>query len=315
MTTSTKLAMLGDLAPDEFLSQYWQREPLLIRNAFPDFTPPVSGDELAGLSLEEEVESRLIQQPEGAREWHLQSGPFTESTFSKLPEQNWTLLVQAVDLWVPEATHLLQQFDFVPTWRLDDLMVSFAAPGGSAGPHYDHYDVFLLQAEGQRRWHVGQRCDATTPLTDNPDLRILADFQQQASWLLEAGGMLYIPPGLAHWGIAETAGMTYSIGFRAPRMADLLDEIVLQLMEDTTFYTDPPNLTDAREELTPEIIQHARVLLQQALENDALVGDALARLVTQPKYPDLVDVTGEERRVRIGTQTYLNGLPVNSETS
>lgn len=311
----SETSLLGDMTSSDFLSQYWQREPLLIRNALANFTPPISGDELAGLSLEAEVESRLIQQPNGEQTWHLQSGPFHESTFSTLPDSNWTLLVQAVDLWVPEAAALLAQFDFIPAWRRDDLMVSFAAPGGNVGPHFDCYDVFLLQAEGQRHWHIGQRCDATTPLVDNADLRILKDFQQQQSWLLEPGDMLYIPPGVAHWGVAETAGMTYSIGFRAPRLADLLDEIVLQLMEDSAFYTDPSGHLEKSEELTPAVIQHARELLHLALASDQLVGDALARLVTQPKYPDLLDITEEARRVTVGGRAYLNGAPVSSETS
>src|SRR5690606_5374232 len=147
-----------------------QRKPLLVRQAFTDFESPISPDELAGLSLEEEVESRLIIE-HGERPWELRRGPFEESLFSQLPERDWTLLVQAVDQFVPEVAELLEPFPFLPSWRIDDLMISFAAPGGGVGPHYDNSDVFLLQAHGHRRWRIGQFCDSDSPLLEHPDLR------------------------------------------------------------------------------------------------------------------------------------------------
>ena len=148
--------ILGEITADEFLAEYWQKKPLLIRNAIPNFIAPIEGDDLAGLSLEEEVESRLVI----GDDWQLEHGPFEESRFETLPDRNWTLLVQGVDLWIPEVADLLKSFDFLPAWRVDDIMVSYAEDGGNVGPHFDYYDVFLLQGSGQRHWQVGKLCSA-----------------------------------------------------------------------------------------------------------------------------------------------------------
>lgn len=167
MNPDTPLQLLGGLTAREFLRDYWQKKPLLVRQAIPDFESPISPDELAGLALEEEVESRLVIE-HGERPWELQRGPFNEDSFQDLPERDWTLLVQAVDQFVPEVAELLEDFKFLPKWRIDDLMISFAAPGGGVGPHFDNYDVFLLQAHGHRRWQIGQMCDADSPLLPTP---------------------------------------------------------------------------------------------------------------------------------------------------
>ena len=151
----------GDISIEEFLRDYWQKKPLLVRNAFPDIEAPVGADELAGLSLEADVESRLVTQSPHGTDWDIKHGPFDEETFENLPETHWTLLVQAVDSWVPEASDIVEQFRFIPNWRYDDLMVSFASQGGGVGPHYDNYDVFLIQTQGQRRWEVGGFYDLT----------------------------------------------------------------------------------------------------------------------------------------------------------
>ncbi|MFL2523111.1 MAG: cupin domain-containing protein [Candidatus Azotimanducaceae bacterium] len=172
--------MLGDLSADAFLQRYWQQKPLLIRHALANYRSPISGDELAGLALESEVESRLVESQGG--DWTLKHGPFTEEDFLGLPEEDWTLLVQGVDLWVPEVQALLSQFAFLPPWRLDDVMVSFACPGGSVGPHFDQYDVFLLQVEGQRRWQIGAACSSETPMRDDSPLRILKEFEAEEEW-------------------------------------------------------------------------------------------------------------------------------------
>ena len=193
---------LGDMAAEDFLRDYWQKKPLLIRQAFPDYENPLSPDELAGLALEEEVESRIVL-TQGKSPWELRRGPFAEDDFKTLPERDWTLLVQAVDQFVPDIADLISAFSFLPSWRVDDVMVSYAAPGGSVGPHFDNYDVFLLQTHGRRRWKIGQTCSPASPLLEHPDLRILENFEQQQEWVLEPGDMLYIPPGVAHYGIAE----------------------------------------------------------------------------------------------------------------
>ena len=158
---------LGKFPIDKFLSEYWQKKPLLIRNALPDVTSPVSADVLAGLACEEEVESRIVIQNKTANKWELKHGPFSEETFSTLPSTHWTLLVQAVDHWMPQAAKFLELFTFIPRWRIDDLMMSYASDGGSVGPHYDNYDVFLVQTNGKRKWEVGEQYDENSPLIQN----------------------------------------------------------------------------------------------------------------------------------------------------
>lgn len=239
MTTS--LTHLGDMPIDFFLRDYWQKKPLLIRNAFPNFQSPIDGDELAGLALEEEVESRLILE-NGKTPWELRNGPFDENTFASLPETNWTLLVQAVDQWVPEVNLLLDNFRFIPNWRLDDIMISFAPDKGSVGPHFDYYDVFLLQGLGKRQWKIGQQCDVTSAHVQGTQLHILENFETQDEWVLEPGDMLYLPPGIAHWGIAQGDCMTYSIGFRAPSHAAIIDELsheIAQSLNNDARFNDP----------------------------------------------------------------------------
>ena len=253
MNPDIPLQLLGGITAREFLRDYWQKKPLLIRQAIPDFESPIDADELAGLALEEEVESRLVIE-HGERPWELRRGPFAEDAFSSLPEREWTLLVQAVDQFVPEVAELLEQFRFLPSWRIDDVMISFAAPGGSVGPHFDNYDVFLLQAQGKRNWKIGQMCSSESPLLQHADLRILAEFEESAEWVLEPGDMLYLPPRLAHFGIAEDDCMTYSVGFRAPSAAEVLThftDFLSQYLTDEERYTD----ADAQPVSDPHQIQ------------------------------------------------------------
>lgn len=283
-------SLFGDIGVERFLAEYWQRKPLLIRQAFPNFESPIEPNELAGLSLEEEVESRLILK-DGTHPWELQRGPFPDDTYSKLPERDWTLLVQAVDQFIPEVADLLGQFRFLPTWRIDDIMISYAAPGGGVGPHYDNYDVFLLQGYGKRRWRVGQHCTVDSPLLDHPDLRILADFDCQDEWVLEPGDMLYIPPGIAHDGIAETDCMTISVGFRAPSHQEVLvhfTDYLAHLLSDDERYTDA-GISLPQDPAA--IDQNAVDRLQQSVLKLVSDKEALAtwfgRHMTEAKYPEL----------------------------
>lgn len=230
------LQLLGGLTPKEFLADYWHKKPLLIKNAIPNFTGLLSPEELAGLACEDDVHSRIIEEINGV--WHAKHGPFDDEDFAKLPElpdpnHRWTLLVQSVNHYLPEASELLQQFSFIPHARLDDLMVSYAPDGGGVGPHFDSYDVFLLQGQGKRLWRISEQTDLS--LVEGAPLRILNNFDIAQEWLLEAGDMLYLPPHLAHWGIAVTDNgidcMTYSIGFRAPKNQELATEF-LGFMQD-----------------------------------------------------------------------------------
>ncbi|SDS27348.1 50S ribosomal protein L16 3-hydroxylase [Halopseudomonas xinjiangensis] len=290
MTTSTPSA-LGGLSADQFLREYWQKKPLLIRQAFPEFENPLSPDELAGLSLEDEVESRIVLE-HGQQPWELRRGPFSEDDFKTLPERDWTLLVQAVDQFVPEVGELLKAFGFLPRWRLDDVMISYASPGGSVGPHYDNYDVFLLQGHGRRRWKVGQYCSADTAMLDHPDLRILANFDQRDEWVLEPGDMLYLPPGLAHYGVAEDECMTYSIGFRAPSHQDILahfTDFLGQYMSDQERYSDAgmdaPTDAAAIDDAT---VDRLRDTVLELVDDRAALAVWFGRFMTEPKYPEMV---------------------------
>ncbi|MEF0147746.1 cupin domain-containing protein [Pseudomonas guariconensis] len=295
MNPDTPLQLLGGLTAREFLRDYWQKKPLLVRQAFPDFESPIDPDELAGLALEEEVESRLVFE-HGERPWELRRGPFAEDTFATLPERDWTLLVQAVDQFVPEVAELLEHFRFLPSWRIDDVMVSFAAPGGSVGPHFDNYDVFLLQGHGKRNWKVGQMCDSDSPLLEHTDLRILAEFEQSSEWTLEPGDMLYLPPRLAHYGVAEDDCLTYSVGFRAPSAAEVLThftDFLSQFLPDEERYSD----ADAQPAADPHQIQHdaldrLKALLAEHMGDERLLLTWFGQFMTEPRYPELV--TGEE---------------------
>lgn len=301
--------ILGGMTEEQFLAEYWQQKPLLIRNALPGFTSPISPDELAGLALEEEVESRIVIEA-GKTPWELRCGPFDEATFQTLPETHWTLLVQAVDLWVPEVADLLNHFRFLPGWRLDDVMVSYAPVGGSVGPHFDYYDVFLLQVEGQRCWQIGSLCDQHTPMLEGTPLRILREFEKVDEWILNPGDMLYLPPGIAHWGLAENDCLTYSIGFRAPTLAEMLGDLATELMAqgNASYYRDPP-LTPAmaREEIDPKFIEQVGNMLHQLADDRQLLADWFARYMTAPKYPELLHELEEQRQASVDGRYYLNG--------
>ena len=292
MTSDAPLQILGGLSARKFLRDYWQKKPLLIRQAIPDFQSPISPDELAGLSLEEEVESRVVIE-HGDSPWELRRGPFAEDTYQQLPERDWTLLVQAVDQLVPEVAELLGQFRFLPNWRIDDVMISYAAPGGGVGPHFDNYDVFLLQAHGQRRWRIGQMCDSDSALLEHGDLRILADFQGTDEWVLEPGDMLYLPPRLAHFGTAEDACMTYSVGFRAPSAAEVLThftDFLAQFLPDEERYGDADlQPSDDPYQIQSDALERLKRLLAEHMGDERLLLTWFGQFMTEPRYPERIE--------------------------
>tara|TARA_B110000196_G_scaffold309684_1_gene311607 strand:- start:975 stop:1943 length:969 start_codon:yes stop_codon:yes gene_type:complete len=216
------------------------------------------------------------------------SGPFEEETFGSLPEDKWTLLIQGVDQWVPEAADLLQDFNFIPNWRIDDLMISFATDGGSVGPHYDQYDVFLLQAEGQREWRIGQMCSEQDDFLKETKLRILSQFEETERWVLEPGDMLYLPPRLAHYGISQGNCQTYSIGFRAPSQSELMHSLVDQIdasSNEDQRYGDPElALQEHSGEISEAALQQVREFMTRALADPILLSDTIGKLMTEPKY-------------------------------
>ncbi|WP_213663155.1 cupin domain-containing protein [Stutzerimonas stutzeri] len=291
MTSDVPLQILGGLSAREFLRDYWQKKPLLIRQAIPDFQSPISPDELAGLSLEEEVESRLVIE-HGDSPWELRRGPFAEDTYQQLPERDWTLLVQAVDQLVPEVAELLGQFRFLPNWRIDDVMISYAAPGGGVGPHFDNYDVFLLQAHGQRRWRIGQMCDSDSALLEHGDLRILADFQGTDEWVLEPGDMLYLPPRLAHFGTAEDACMTYSVGFRAPSAAEVLThftDFLAQFLPEERYGDADLQPSDDPYQIQSDALERLKALLAEHMGDERLLLTWFGQFMTEPRYPERIE--------------------------
>jgi len=294
-SANTPRTLLGGLTPAQFLSQHWQKSPLLIRGALPDFISPLEPDDLAGLACEEGIEVRLVEENGPDKAWQVRHGPFDDETFSHLPTSGWSLLVQAVDHYVPEVAELLEAFDFVPSWRLDDVMVSYAPPGGSVGAHVDQYDVFLLQVSGKRRWQLGGSPGDDARLIAGIDLRILENFHVEAGqeWVLEPGDMLYLPPGVAHHGISESDDcMTFSIGFRAPSADEVVTsfaDYIGEQLGDSQRYGDadlqPP--LDAGE-LDDQAIARVRDLLLNAIDRPEQMAQWFGRAMTQPKYLDQI---------------------------
>lgn len=298
MNPAIPLQLLGGISADEFLRDYWQKKPLLVRQAIPDFKSPLEPDELAGLALEEMIESRIVVE-HGDSPWELRRGPFKEEAFKELPERDWTLLIQAVDQFIPEVAELLEHFKFLPSWRIDDVMISYAAPGGGVGPHFDNYDVFLLQGHGHRRWKIGQTCDASSPMLPHADLRILAEFEESAEWVLEPGDMLYLPPRVAHYGIAEDDCMTYSVGFRAPSAAEVLThftDFLAQFLSDEERYSDAGMSAvkgdEDQHKIQRDALDRLKHLLQEHMSDERLLLTWFGQFMTEPRYPELV--AGEE---------------------
>lgn len=270
---------LGDLSPETFLSEYWQKKPLAIRAALPGFTSPLAPEELAGLALAPGVESRIVLEEGGAHPWELRHGPFSEDDFRALPETHWTLLVQAVDQLVPEVERLLDRFRFLPRWRLADVMVSYAPTGGNVGAHIDHYDVFLVQGKGRRRWRFSRAPVENEEIVPDRDVRILADFEPDEEAVLKAGDLLYLPPRIAHHGVSESEDcMTFSVGLRAPSHAEVLRGYARACAERLTEadrYADP-GLAPAGDH-PGEIREAARAQVRRVIRRAAEDDDAIDR--------------------------------------
>lgn len=287
---------INELAADfdkaEFLANYWQKKPVLIRQLVPGFVDPLTPEELAGCALEDQVESRLITEFEPDR-FELRNGPFVESDFTSLPTSHYTLLVQAMDQWFDEVAELRRRFDFVPSWRVDDVMISYACEGGGVGPHFDNYDVFLLQGQGQRRWRIGQHCDADTPLREGAPLRLLEAFDTAEDFILNAGDALYVPPKVAHWGVSLDESLCYSIGFRAPSEGEMIEgfsDFLIRSDSGDTRYTDPrPAVPTDVNELLGASLDPSFEALRAKLDNPSLFRRWFGCHVTQPKYPELIE--------------------------
>ena len=281
---------LANFDASGFLRDCWQKQPRLIRNPWDCWQNPLAADELAGLACEEGIEARLITRaPDG---WAAEPGPLREARFNRLGKMPWTLLVQAVDQHVPEVADLMDPFRFVPNWRIDDVMVSYASEGGGVGPHFDHYDVFLIQGAGRRRWQVGDKCDDGSPLLPHDELRLLANFTPRQEWVLDPGDILYLPPGFAHDGVAlDDDCMTYSIGFRAPSRAELIshwcDHLLDELVDDDRY--GDPDLEPAANpgEIPPAALARLHAMITERLADRDAFARWFGSYTSAPKYPDL----------------------------
>ena len=281
--------LLGGLTPEAFLRDSWQRKPLLVRNALPGFSSPLTPDELAGLACEEDVTARLILEQDGDYPWEMRFGPFDPDDFAALPPSHWTILVQETDRLVPAVADLLGAFRFLPNWRIDDVQISYAPEHGNAGAHLDNYDVFLLQGLGHRRWQINH-----TPIPDDeeayvPDLdvRLLQHFEPDAEWVLAPGDLLYLPPRVPHYGVALDDCMTYSIGFRAPNHAEIVEgflEHAAALADPTARYADPGLARPADPGLIgPDVLAHVRAVLQALVADAEAVDRWFGGYVTEPR--------------------------------
>jgi len=284
----------------QFLRDYWQKRPLLVRAAFPGFVSPIEPEDLAGLACEEMALSRLIRHDRASDAWQVQTGPFPEDLFPTLGDRDWTLLVQDVDKWDADVAALLAHFDFIPRWRIDDIMVSFAATGGSVGAHIDQYDVFLLQAKGHRRWQIDAGPNPPLGFRDDVELKLLRQFTPTHDWVLAPGDMLYLPPGVPHHGVAEDPCLTFSVGMRAPSAAELMGDYI-----DTLAASADEALRYADADLVPaqdpnEIDAEAMRRVVDALNTlrfgdpDSL-GDWFGRFITQYRSADVVAADDEPR--------------------
>ncbi|MGS0535815.1 JmjC domain-containing protein [Pseudoalteromonas sp. SaAl2] len=275
---------INNLTEQEFLSQYWQKKPLLIKQGFSEFEDPLDANELAGLAVEESIESRIITNHNN--EWLAHHGPFED--FELLTEQNSTLLVQAVDHWHPDAAQLLEPFRFIPNWRIDDLMISFSTPGGGVGPHLDQYDVFIIQGEGKRHWRVGMPDSNLKQFAQNNSLLQVEQFPGVIDCILEPGDILYIPPGCPHEGYAVENALNYSVGFRAPNQQDLLSSFADHIIDTeagNTRYSDLQlELRASKGELIQAEADQVKKLIQSLLDNETVFKTWLGTTVSQPKH-------------------------------
>lgn len=323
-----RTCLLDKLTPERFLAEYWQKKPLLVRGAVPDINQILHRDELLSLAADEDVESRFVSQAGG---WQMRHGPFSPRELKRAPKP-WTVLAQSVNLASTAADRLMRRFDFIPYARLDDLMVSYATDGGGVGPHFDNYDVFLIQGMGSRRWRIGKQKDRT--LIDGLPVRILKNFKPVHDWILQTGDMLYLPPDWAHDGIAIGECMTFSVGFRA-FPAQELGEQFLTFLQDrlqlTKRYRDPDLKRQKHPaEIGQAMIDQVATLLSAIRWNRSSVRDFLGITLTEPKPHVFFDpptqplsllrftATAKRRGIRLdqrslllfaGKHFYLNGEP------
>jgi len=287
---SQPLDVLGGITAEQFLAEYWQKKPLLVRNAMPEIAGLLEPDDVLELALDENVTARLIKQKDrDPNQWSVKSSPLLKADFQKMPKL-WTLLVQAVDHYSFDLSELWKKFPFIPQWRRDDIMVSYAPQGGSVGKHFDFYDVFLVQGYGQRRWQLGQMCNAETEFVPGQPLKLLPEMDVNFDEVLAPGDLLYVPPGLSHYGVAENDCLTFSFGFRMPNVSDMMDRVGDKFAENEVLRNP---LTDiirdqisAAGEVTANELEYLKSKIMEQLHNSNVLEDAIMGLMSEPKYPE-----------------------------
>ena len=287
---SQTLAVLGGITAEQFLTEYWQKKPLLVRNALPEIKNLLEPADVMELALDENINARLIKQKDkDPNHWSVKSSPLMKADFQKMPKL-WTLLIQAIDHYSFDLAELWKKFPFIPQWRRDDIMVSYASKGGSVGKHFDFYDVFLVQGHGHRRWQLGQMCDADSEIVAGQPLKLLPEIQIHFDEILAPGDLLYVPPGLAHYGVAEDDCLTYSFGFRMPNLAEMMDRVSDKFAVDQLLKNP---LTDIlREKMTSvgqisqSELEYLKTKLLAQLQNPTVLEDALMSLMSESKYPE-----------------------------
>jgi len=284
------LTVLGGITAEQFLAEYWQKKPLLVRNGLPEIVGLLEPQDVQELALEEHASARLIRQKDrNPNEWHVKSSPLTKGDFQKLPKL-WTLLVQAVDHYSFDLSELWKKFPFIPQWRRDDIMVSYAPKGGSVGKHFDFYDVFLVQGHGHRHWQLGQMCDVNTAFVPNQPLKLLPEIDVQFDEVLAPGDLLYVPPGMAHYGVAEDDCLTFSFGFRMPNVAGMMERISDQFSANTLLQN--PVIDIARKqisqigEMNATELSYLKDLVLAQLQDSSALDAAIISYMSEPKYPD-----------------------------
>ena len=295
--TSIPLCLPSNITPEQFLNDYWQKKPLLIKQGLPQLIGMFEPEDMLGLALEEDAAARLLTQaatkPIDEPQWQVKKSPLSEADFDNLPEQ-WTVLVQNLEQWSPELGQLWQAFDFIPQWQRDDIMVSYAPKGGSVGKHYDDYDVFLAQGFGQRRWQLGKFCDEHTEFVADEPIRIFDDMGEIIfDEILEAGDVLYVPPKLSHFGVAQDDCLTFSFGCRRPNLMQVIDSIADMATNDSQLFTPMllPQPLQASGELQADSIQAIKTQLLQMLQSergDDMIRQAVAEVVSKRQYDALV---------------------------
>ena len=279
--------ILGVIHPKDFLKKYWQKKPCVIRQALPAYQCPISPEELASLACEDGVEARLVIKKSGKHDWQVQYGPLAETDFRSLPETHWTLLVQGVEQYHKEISALFRHFNFVPNWRIDDVMISYATKHGGVGPHLDSYDVFLLQGMGRRRWQINHSAYTEKDFIPGLELRIIDNFCAEQEWVLEPGDMLYLPPGVAHNGIAPEPCMTLSIGFLSPSRSELvsnfIDEVVSGAALDTRFADADRHVPKHAGEISKTDLNRITAMMRSSLADKTLLQEWFGKYITRGK--------------------------------